>query len=47
LRAWRLHTNRSFELKIFQGDHFFIRTNQQSVFKSISAQIPELSGSKK
>ena len=47
LRAWRLHTNRSFELKIFQGDHFFIRTNQQSLFKSISAQIPELSGSKK
>jgi medium-chain acyl-[acyl-carrier-protein] hydrolase len=47
LHAWRLHTNRSFDLKIFQGDHFFIRTNQQSLFKSISGQIPELSESKK
>jgi surfactin synthase thioesterase subunit len=44
LRAWRLHTHRSFELKVFQGDHFFIRTNQLSVLESISACIPESSG---
>jgi len=43
LRAWRRHTKNSFELEIFHGDHFFIRSNQQAVFKSISAQIPELS----
>jgi surfactin synthase thioesterase subunit len=43
LRAWRRHTKNSFELEIFHGDHFFIRSNQQAVFESISAQIPELS----
>ena len=39
LRAWQLHTHASFELKVFQGDHFFIRNNQQAVFKSISAEV--------
>jgi medium-chain acyl-[acyl-carrier-protein] hydrolase len=39
LRAWRLHTSTSFELKIFQGDHFFIRNNQQAVLRLISAQV--------
>jgi medium-chain acyl-[acyl-carrier-protein] hydrolase len=42
LRAWQLHTNRSFELKMFDGDHFFIRNNQKSVFTSL-AQTLELS----
>jgi medium-chain acyl-[acyl-carrier-protein] hydrolase len=45
LEAWRLHTKRTFELKIFHGDHFFIRNNQQSVFSSILAtlsQVPQL-----
>jgi hypothetical protein len=42
LEAWRLHTNSGFELKIFDGDHFFIRDNQQSIFRSIQAQIPTL-----
>ena len=40
LRAWRLHTNSAFTLEMFDGDHFFIRSNQQSIFRSISAQIP-------
>jgi medium-chain acyl-[acyl-carrier-protein] hydrolase len=44
LRAWQLHTNRSFELRIFPGDHFFIRSSQQSIFHSIAAQIPEAGG---
>jgi medium-chain acyl-[acyl-carrier-protein] hydrolase len=39
LRPWRLHTNASFELRVFQGDHFFIRNNQQAVLRSISAQV--------
>jgi medium-chain acyl-[acyl-carrier-protein] hydrolase len=45
LEAWRLHTTRAFELKIFHGDHFFIRNNQQSVFNAIVAklgQVPQL-----
>jgi medium-chain acyl-[acyl-carrier-protein] hydrolase len=39
LRAWQRHTNSSFELEIFPGDHFFIRDNQPAVFKSISNQV--------
>ena len=45
LAAWRFHTTRAFELKIFDGNHFFIRNNQQSVFSSILAklgQVPQL-----
>jgi medium-chain acyl-[acyl-carrier-protein] hydrolase len=37
LRAWRLQTNASFELKMFPGDHFFIRNNLPAVLRSISA----------
>jgi medium-chain acyl-[acyl-carrier-protein] hydrolase len=39
LEAWRLHTRRALELKIFDGDHFFIRNNQQSVFSSILTKL--------
>jgi medium-chain acyl-[acyl-carrier-protein] hydrolase len=39
LRPWQLHTHASFELKVFQGDHFFIRNNQQALLRSISAQL--------
>jgi surfactin synthase thioesterase subunit len=45
LAGWRLHTTRAFELKIFDGNHFFIRNNQRSVFSSILAklsQVPQL-----
>jgi medium-chain acyl-[acyl-carrier-protein] hydrolase len=45
LEAWRLHTKRTFESKIFDGDHFFIRNNLQSVFRAILAklsQVPQL-----
>jgi medium-chain acyl-[acyl-carrier-protein] hydrolase len=45
LEAWRLHTKRTFELKIFHGDHFFLRNNQQSVFSAILSklsQVPQL-----
>jgi surfactin synthase thioesterase subunit len=40
LRAWRLHTKSSFNLEILPGDHFFIRSNQQSIFQAISKEIP-------
>jgi medium-chain acyl-[acyl-carrier-protein] hydrolase len=39
LRAWRLHTEASFELKVFPGDHFFVRNNQQAILRSISDQV--------
>lgn len=40
MRGWKQHTLGSFEMRIFPGDHFFIRTNQQSIIDSIAAQIP-------
>jgi medium-chain acyl-[acyl-carrier-protein] hydrolase len=39
LQGWRLHTKGSFDLKMFHGDHFFIRSNQQSIFQAISKEI--------
>jgi medium-chain acyl-[acyl-carrier-protein] hydrolase len=39
LRAWRLHTGSSFKLEILPGDHFFIRSNQHSIFQAISEEI--------
>ena len=45
LEAWRLHTTRAFELKIFHGNHFFIWNNRQSVLNAIVAglgQVPQL-----
>ena len=40
LRGWRRHTKRSFELSMFPGDHFFIRSNQTSVLDAIVKDIP-------
>jgi hypothetical protein len=40
LRAWQRHTNKSFELTMFQGDHFFIRSNRASVLDAIIKDIP-------
>jgi medium-chain acyl-[acyl-carrier-protein] hydrolase len=42
LEAWRSHTSGGFELKMFDGDHFFIRNNRESIFRSILAQVPIL-----
>jgi medium-chain acyl-[acyl-carrier-protein] hydrolase len=39
LRAWGLHTKSSFNLEILPGNHFFIRSNQQSIFQAISKGI--------
>ena len=44
LEAWRSHTKSGFELKMFDGDHFFIRNNRESIFCSILAQISMLAG---
>jgi medium-chain acyl-[acyl-carrier-protein] hydrolase len=40
LGAWQLHTTGSFDLRMFHGDHFFIRSNQQAIFRAISKEIP-------
>jgi medium-chain acyl-[acyl-carrier-protein] hydrolase len=42
LEGWRSHTKSGFELKMFDGDHFFIRNNRESIFHSILAQISNL-----
>jgi medium-chain acyl-[acyl-carrier-protein] hydrolase len=40
LRGWQRHTKNSFQLTMLEGDHFFIRTNQKSVFDAIISDIP-------
>ena len=42
LGAWRRHTNSSFELRMFPGDHFFIRSNQTSVLDAIVKDLPQM-----
>jgi surfactin synthase thioesterase subunit len=42
LGAWRLHTNSSFELRMFPGDHFFIRNHQTSVLDAIVKDLPPI-----
>ena len=35
LEAWEKHTNKSFSLQMFSGNHFFINTEQQSLLQKI------------
>jgi len=39
IEGWALHTNASFELQYFSGDHFFINTSRESVIASIVTEI--------
>jgi len=40
LHGWRQHTSGSFELRLFQANHFFIRSNLSAVLAAISKDIP-------
>lgn len=39
LRAWRQHTYDRFQLWLFQGDHFFIRSSQGPVLETLSSLL--------
>jgi medium-chain acyl-[acyl-carrier-protein] hydrolase len=39
LKAWREHTNASFALRMFPGDHFFIHTAEQLLLTTISKEL--------
>lgn len=39
LKAWREHTNASFSIKMFSGDHFFINTAQPLLLQAISQEL--------
>lgn len=42
LDAWRDHAGVSFALKMFQGDHFFIRSDRGNVLNSINRELAGL-----
>lgn len=39
LEPWRAHTSDVFQLCLFQGDHFFLRTAQAAVVESVAATL--------
>ena len=43
LEGWALHTNSSFKTQYFPGDHFFIKSDRDSIVASMAAEIKELS----
>lgn len=44
LRAWRQHTCDRFQLWLFQGDHFFIRSSQGPVLETLSSVLARHQG---
>ncbi|MEA5503587.1 thioesterase domain-containing protein [Halotia wernerae UHCC 0503] len=42
LEAWHKHTNSSFSIKMFTGDHFFINTIQPLLLQAISQELSNI-----
>jgi medium-chain acyl-[acyl-carrier-protein] hydrolase len=42
LDAWRLQTTAQFSLRIFAGDHFFIKSAKAELLRAISDQLPRI-----
>ncbi|BFU90198.1 MAG: hypothetical protein NTAFB01_13850 [Nitrospira sp.] len=41
LRAWRRHTHERFQLWLFQGDHFFLRSAQRPLLETLSTMLSQ------
>jgi medium-chain acyl-[acyl-carrier-protein] hydrolase len=39
MEAWRVHTAVSFDLRVFDGNHFFLHSREAAVLRDITAQI--------
>lgn len=39
--AWKLHTQKNFNYKLFPGEHFFIKTSQTQVLETVAKTILE------
>nr|WCB70654.1 Type II thioesterase [Corallococcus coralloides] len=39
LEAWRLHTRADFTLRMFGGDHFFLRSHRDEVLRALSGDL--------
>lgn len=47
LHAWREHTRRDFRLRMFHGDHFFLRSQQRMILQALEQDLlPALDGGK-
>ena len=42
LAAWRDHTSGSFTLRMFPGDHFFLRSQQEALLQAISKDLSQM-----
>jgi medium-chain acyl-[acyl-carrier-protein] hydrolase len=45
LDAWRAHTNASFSLKMFPGDHFFLHASQAILLRELARDLHKLAQS--
>jgi len=41
LAGWKDQTNSSFDLKMFDGDHFFVKSAQEAILKEVSAELEQ------
>lgn len=39
LRAWRRHTRERFQLWLFQGDHFFLKSAQETMLETVCSEL--------
>jgi medium-chain acyl-[acyl-carrier-protein] hydrolase len=47
LLAWREHTRRDFRLRMFPGDHFFLRSQQRAILQAVEEDLlPAMDGGK-
>jgi medium-chain acyl-[acyl-carrier-protein] hydrolase len=46
LREWRQHTSAGFELRMFPGDHFYLRGNESTVSQQIQRELAVQEGSR-
>ena len=44
LEAWREHTNANFSMQMFQGDHFFISSNQTTLLQFLNRELQTIVG---
>jgi medium-chain acyl-[acyl-carrier-protein] hydrolase len=45
LEAWQLHTRASFDVEMFPGDHFYLRTERARLLRALSRGLQPLVGS--
>lgn len=42
LAQWQIHTTNTFEVKVFEGDHFYLRTQERALLAELGQQLTRL-----